>query len=137
MSTNSAIKYIGRAKLTLYRGNKIVRTIEHRNHGTAWLFKVLASALCGKDESLNMPRYFDLGTTDDRGIFTSCLASRPALTAKTLSANDIGAENQIAPGGGAQFTAFIPASAVSDTTNINTLRLLSSYTGADTLLAEI
>lgn len=84
-----------------------------------------------------MPRYFDLGTTDDRGIFTSCLASRPALTAKTLSANDIGAENQIAPGGGAQFTAFIPASAVSDTTNINTLRLLSSYTGADTLLAEI
>lgn len=84
-----------------------------------------------------MPRYFDLGSTDDRGIFTSRLTSRPALTAKTLSATDIGAENQIAPGGGAEFTAFIPASAVVDTTNINTLRLLSSYTGTDTLLAEI
>ena len=84
-----------------------------------------------------MPHYFDLGSTDDRGIFTSCLTSRPALTAKTLSATDIEAENQIAPGGGAEFTAFIPASAVVNTTNINTLRLLSSYTGTDTLLAEI
>ena len=137
MNTNSAIKYIGRARLTLYRGNKVVRTIEHKNHGTAFLFKVLASALCGNNEKLNMPRYFDLGSTDDRGIFTSRLTSRPALTAKTLSATDIGAENQIAPGGGAEFTAFIPASAVVNTTNINTLRLLSSYTGTDTLLAEI
>lgn len=84
-----------------------------------------------------MPHYFDLGSKDSTGQFTTCLATRPYLTAKVLSATDMNSDGQIAPGGGAQFTAFIPASAVVDTTNINTLRLLSTYTGDDKLLAEI
>ena len=53
------------------------------NHGTSWLFKVLASTLVGSDQRINMPRYFDIGRYDS-GVTETALTNRVALTGKVV-----------------------------------------------------
>jgi hypothetical protein len=56
----SSIGYYGYATIKLLKGKRVTRVITHHNNGTLWLFKLLASTLCGKDETSNMPKFLDL-----------------------------------------------------------------------------
>lgn len=53
----SAIAYKGRVRIQLLHGDRVYKTIEQHNEGTAELFRYLANALAGNTNNANMPRY--------------------------------------------------------------------------------
>lgn len=134
----SSIGYYGCATIKLLKGKRVVRTILHHNNGTEWLFRLLASTLCGKDETSNMPKFLDLlhleNQSDPNSALVSSLAGRVSLTAKVLENVSV-AESTNSAKVAASFTAFVPASMVTND-DINALAIYSDATG-DTMLAEI
>lgn len=141
METNTLnnIGYYGFAKISTFRGNKLIKTTIAHNNGTVLLFKLLSSALCGVYNANSMPRYIDIGIFEN-STFTSVLTSRPLLSSKVdenFSIWDADIGTQIARYG-ASFTSIIPAVQfnINEPKNINNLRLYSGNTD-NNLLAEI
>lgn len=134
----SSIGYYGYATIKLLKGKRVARVITHHNNGTVWLFRLLASTLCGKDETSNMPKFLDLlhlkNQSDPNSQLVSSLAGRVSLTAKVLENVSV-AEGINTAKIAASFTAFIPASMITNQ-YINVLAIYSDAAG-DTMLAEI
>ena len=134
----SSIGYYGYATIKLLKGKRVTRVITHHNSGTAWLFRLLASTLCGKDETSNMPKFLDLlhleNQSEPTSALKSSLAGKVSLTAKVLENVSVVGSADIAKVA-ASFTAFVPASMVTNQ-YINALAIYSDATG-DTMLAEI
>ena len=141
----NGVNYLGFVRIKKLRGDKVVETIEKHNSGTIWLFKLLSSVLCGNDERLNMPRYFDIGILDQSlnssAKFQSYLANRVFLSSKVINNFEIKSGNAYYTGKyGAVFTALI--SSINITENdaakkANILRLYSESQKDDTLLAQV
>jgi len=53
----STVAYHGRVKIEWMKGDKVYKTVEQHNEGTAELFRYLANALAGNINNTNMPRY--------------------------------------------------------------------------------
>lgn len=144
---NGNLKYRGIVKISVLKGKKLIKTINHHNAGTTWLFQVLSSMLCGNDERLNVPRYFDMGnltepTTVQPSIFESAIANRIVLSAKVIDnfqVSETNPDNTIFFNGsyGAVFTALVPSLQLVST-KAEILRLYSTKQGGDeTLLAQV
>lgn len=140
----NGVNYLGFVRIKKLRGDKVVEAIEKHNSGTIWLFKLLSSVLCGNDERLNMPRYFDIGILDQSlsssAKFSSYLANRVFLSSKVINNFEIKSGNAYYTGKyGAVFTAVISSiNIINDTAKkANILRLYSESQGDDTLLAQV
>ena len=121
------------------KGKNIVRNITHHNAGTAWLFKLLSSVLCGNDESKNMPKYIDIGNILTDNSFESILANRCPIIGKIVENQDFNVKKTLYNSSYASvFTATIPSLWVKEEKNVSVLRLYSSKDGGDNnLLAEV
>lgn len=144
----NGIKYHGFVTIKVLKGNKIVKTINTHNAGTMLLFKLISSVLCGNDESMNMPRYFDFGNMAELAggstHFESNLANRIALSSKVIQNFNINVDNATARQAelfnssyGAFFTILIPAAQILENKDVDVLRLYSSSYGDESLLAEV
>ena len=132
---NNNIQYYGFVKIKVCKGDKVIRTVSEHNAGTSYLFKLLASTICGTNATGQMPKFLDVGTKGG-STFSTTLTHRISLSARLI-------ENVAVEGTtyawAAQFTAMIPSTAlvaVADVVNINCLRLEHDPTGSTTL-AEI
>lgn len=139
---NNNIQYQGFVTIKILKGNKTIRTIKTHNAGTTLLFKVLSSVLCGNNESVNMPKYFDLGSMESDGssyTFKSNLANRVALNSKVIeNFTTIMEDNKTFKSAyGASFTVLIPSIQILEQKNIDTLRLYSLNYGEESLLAQV
>ena len=137
------LKYHGIVKISVLKGNKLIKTIKTHNAGTTWLFQILSSMLCGNDERLNVPRYFDLGnltqaTEYSSQIFESSIANRVSLSSKVIKNFKVSEGSTIFTGSyGASFTALIPSLQIISST-AKQLRLYSTKNGGDeVLLAQV
>ena len=141
----SSLNYYGFVTINVLNNNKVVKTIRKHNSGTEWLFKVLASTLCGNNESTNMPRYFDIGTfnkTQLGNTFVTSLVSRIALSSKTINNFSVSVpgttDNHNFKGiVGASFSALISASDILQNSLAPILRLYSDVQGESSLLAQV
>ena len=135
----SSIGYYGYATIKLLKGKRVTRVITHHNSGTTWLFRLLASTLCGKDETSNMPKFLDLlhleNQSNTSSRLVSSLAGKVSLAAKVLENVPVAGSTNTAKVA-ASFTAFVPASMVTNQ-YINALAIYSNAYGDDTKLAEI
>lgn len=131
------LKYQGIVKISILKGNKLIKTIKTHNAGTTWLFQVLSSMLCGNDERKNVPRYLDIGTLTSNK-FNSSIANRVNLTSKIITNFQIKNNSNLYNGSyGAFFTALIPSLQITENT-ANCLRLYSTKNGGDeVLLAQV
>ena len=138
---NNNIQYQGFVTVKVLKGNKAIKTIKTHNAGTTLLFKVLSSVLCGNNESVNMPRYFDFGNLINDGnsyTFKSNLANRMALSAKVIENFTASAgNNSFTSAYGASFTVLIPSIQIVAHKDIDTLRLYASNYGEESLLAQV
>ena len=137
----NGVNYLGFVRIKKLRGDKVVETIEKHNSGTIWLFKLLSSVLCGNDERLNMPRYFDIGSLNSSAKFYSYLANRVFLSSKVINNFEIKSGNDYFTGKyGAVFTALVSSINITKDGNAkkaNILRLYSESQKDDTLLAQV
>lgn len=132
-TTSSNLVYTGSVVAKVMSGKKVVRTIKQHNEGTVWLFQVLAAALIGNDNRVNMPRFLDAYKENGN----SALAYKVALTGKYIS--EIKAEDEVI-GWKAVFRCMIPYSSVSSDAVISRLSLFSNQTdetGDSTKLATL
>lgn len=133
ITNNDSIQYAGFVNIKEYRGNKLLRTYELHNAGTNWLFKVLALALVGSDQRLNMPKFFDMGIKEG-DYFSSGLTARIGLTAEVIERFTT---DSTLFGYSAKFTATIPAASLTKS-SASCYRLASKGDDAETnVLAEI
>lgn len=139
MKTQNAIRYSGFATLKKMRGKTVVQEYMFHNNGTNYLFQALASTLCGYDRTNDMPKYFDLGSTDNSGNYKCFLANRAYLTSRIVTDYQIDPDTDRSVA--AIFTAYIPSSSiVNHEDSVDTLALYSTYSFGDnntTRLAEI
>ena len=54
---SNTLGYSGYVSIKIYKGNKLYKTINQHNEGTAELFRYIANALAGNTNSALMPRY--------------------------------------------------------------------------------
>lgn len=134
------VGYIGIVNIKVIKGNKIVKTLSHHNEGKPWLFKLLASVMCGNNESSNMPKYFDIGYMDENNEFKTNIAHRIPLTPNvinnfTITANGKDVSNVSY---GAVFTAMIPSIQIIENRNVWILRLYPMAESNESfLIAEV
>lgn len=78
----ASIGYRGEVIATLSSKKRKIKTVKCHNAGTSLLFARIASILAGNatQESMQMPKYIDVGTKDDTGAFQSYLVDRVFIT---------------------------------------------------------
>ena len=143
------VTYCGFATITKFRSNKKIGEWTFKNRGTNKLFTALAAVLCGQDQRVNMPKYFDLGrysvTNDVTSTYISALSSRVTLTSKLVknlikeTTDGNGKPQIVSAGVAAVFTAFIPTRLIQSEDSIQVLSIYSKHSDndRDSLLAEI
>ena len=127
IQNTNQINYAGNVTIKVCDGKKVIRTIKQHNAGTELFFKILCLAVCGnQDMRSSMPRYLDLGMTQQEGSYESFLTSRKSLTSLHIeTVAEAESINHIS-----KFTALItPNDVLSDCSNINTLTIYNQASG--------
>ena len=145
LSINNGITYCGFATVKQLRNDKVVKEFTCKNHGTELLFTILAASLAGQNQSINMPKYFDMGNTivnenTQEQIYSPVIHSRVSVDRKFIR-NYIkeSLEEILSAKVAAVFTAYIPSRLINENAQITTLSLYSKFedNDRDSLLAEI
>lgn len=139
---NISIKKQDKNKIT-YHGNVVVniigdkrtRTSYYHNEASPLMLKVLASCLCGNNESNNVPMFLDAGYTDDlanldTANYTSLLYQVVFLQSRYVTEN-------VANFNGLITYSNINHGLIRDSVEVNTLYLYGKSKDQNTWLARI
>ena len=144
ISSSSGIAYKGSVRIQLLKGDRVYRTIEQHNVGTAELFRYLANALAGNVNNTNMPRYlhtFNAGDTQeevDLAQGDNLYGTNRSTCALNIPFSNVEVRyDSTLDGYNTEYTFMIPYSQIWSTTNVLALYNTINYGDSITPLAYI
>lgn len=140
VSSSSGIAYRGTVRIQFMKGDKVYRTIEQHNEGTAELFRYLANALAGNTNNTNMPKYIHTFNAEDPASDQGDNlygTNRSTCALNTPFSNVEVRYDSALDGYNTEYTFMIPYSQIWGTTNVLALYNTTAFGDSITPLAFI